>query len=251
MSKKPNPNREKAFEIYREHSAAITAKEISMQLGETVRNITFWKAADKWAERYNPKGGAPTGNQNAVGNTGGPPLGNQNARTYGWYSKHFPIESRNLIKEAEESGGSALDILWAQIQTQWIAIIRAQKIMHVKDQDDMTKELKSESTSQHGGSESFEIQYAWDKHAAFLNAQSRAMTTLTNMLVKYNDMLSADPAAASEEQRLRLKLLQAQIANQEGNPDSAPQQVVFGSPPPQKINDEDTVNAWNKGIDGS
>ena len=67
------------------------------------------------------------------------PNKNQNARTYGWYSKYYPTVARNLIKEAEEAGGSRLEILWAQIMTQWIAIIRAQKIMHVKKSKRLNK----------------------------------------------------------------------------------------------------------------
>lgn len=228
MARNRSPNRDKAFEIYKKYYARITAKEIAKLLDEKPRNISLWKKLDKWKERYNPKGGAPKGNQNALGNKGGPPLQNQNARKEGWYSKYYPTVARNLIKEAEAAGGSPLEILWAQIMTQWIAIIRAQEIMFVTDKDEMIKEVKKEKEFnkshttkagvkdvQSGSETEWEFQFAWDRQANFLNAQSRAMTTLSNLIKRYDDMLHADPELATEEQKLRVEKLKGQINNPE------------------------------------
>lgn len=215
MARPKSPNREKAFEIYREHEGRITSKKIAEILGEKINNINSWRSQDKWKDYK--KGGAPKGNTNAVGNNGGAPGMNQNARTYGWYSKYYPTAARNLIQEAEEAGGSELDILWAMIMTKWIAIIRAQKIMYVKNRKDLTKELKREKET-HGKSpgweKEYELQFAWDKQAQFLNSQSRAMTTLTNMIVKYNDLVHANWETATEEQKLRVDRLKVQIENE-------------------------------------
>lgn len=228
MTKEKNPNREKSFEIFKEHHGLITNKKIAEMLCESERNIKFWKSKDSWNENYNPKGGAPKGNKNAAGKKGGAPLKNQNARTEGWYSKYYPTVVRNLIKEAEEAGGSQLEILWAQIMTQWIAIIRAQEIMFVKDKDDITKELKKTKTqSDMKGpkgnqelvetfrEEEYEIQQAWDKQANFLNAQSRAMTTLANLIKRYDEMLHNNWTLATEEQKLRVDRLKVQLKNPE------------------------------------
>lgn len=228
MPRKKNPKRLEAFEIFKANHGKITIKEIAKRINEKPRNITYWKQIDQWNIKYNPKGGAPIGNQNAIGNNGGAPIGNQNARTDGWYSKYFPIESKNIIKELQDSNANPLDILWAQIVTQWTAIIRAQKIMFVKDIDDKTKELKKlKLQTENIGSknepeiietyreEEYEIQFAWDKQANFLNAQSRAMNTLTNMLKKYDDMLHANWDLATDEQRLRINKLRIQIDNPE------------------------------------
>jgi uncharacterized protein YjcR len=209
MRRVRNPNRDKAFELYKDNQGNITLKQIAEILSEKERNIKFWKKEDDWDGKYNPKGGAPLGNQNALGNDGGAPEKNQNARTEGWYSKYYPTVARNLIKEAEESGGSLLDIQWAMIMTKWIAIIRAQKIMYVKDQDDMTKELKKFKVNGDNSEEEYDIQYdiqyAWDKHANFLNSQSRAMVTLSGLIKRYEDMLKEDLTA--EEQKLRVDKL--------------------------------------------
>ena len=48
----------------------------------------------------------------------------------------------------------------------------------------------------------------------FLNAQSKAMATLTNMLVKYDDMVHANWETATEEQKLRVDKLKVQIENE-------------------------------------
>lgn len=224
MARQRSPNRDRAYEIYVEHKGKISSQEIADLLQEKLNNINSWRVQDKWAKRLN-KVGAPFGNKNAVGNKGGgAPEANQNARTYGWYSKYYPTTSRNLIKEAEEAGGTPLEILWAQIMTQWIAIIRAQKIMHVKNHDDKTKELKKFKSQREnvGGKssvqieevyreEEYEIQQAWDKHATFLTAQSRAMAQLTNMLKKYDDMLHANWDTVTEEQKLRVEKLKVDI----------------------------------------
>lgn len=219
MSRNRSPNRDKAFEIYKANQANISVTAIAKILGERERNITLWKKKDRWKQKYNPKGGAPLGNQNAVGNKGGAPHENQNARKEGWYSKYFPTKARNLIKEAQEAGSSPLEILWAQIMTQWIAIIRAQEIMFVEDKNDITKELrKKKSTDTDKVSsyeEEYEIQFAWDKQANFLNAQSRAMAQLTNMLKRYDDMLHTNWDVVTEEQKLRVERLKVQINNPE------------------------------------
>ncbi|MBB6218196.1 uncharacterized protein YjcR [Anaerosolibacter carboniphilus] len=228
MSRARSPNREKAFEIYREHQGKITSKEIANMLGEKEKNIEYWRNVDDWKGRYKPQGGAPKGNTNAVGHKGVTPLENQNARTYGWYSKYLPTEVRNLIKEAEEAGGSPLDIQWAMIMTKWINILRSQKIMYVKDENDKSKELKKFKSQQDlKGSkdnkvlvetyreEEYEIQQAWDRQANLLNSQSRAMATLSKLIKDYNEMLHANWDIATEEQKLRVERLKAQIQNPE------------------------------------
>lgn len=227
MARQRSPNRDKAYEIYVEYDGKITSKQIAELLDEKINNINSWRVQDKWSKKLN-KVGAPYGNQNAIGNKGGgAPDANQNARTYGWYSKYYPTESRNLIKEAEEAGGTPLEILWAQIMTQWIAIIRAQKIMHVIDKDEMIKEVKrhktksserstAKTTSSSNETEiEWEFQFAWDRQATFLNAQSRAMAQLTNMLKKYDDMLHTNWDTVTEEQKLRVEKLKLQLDNPE------------------------------------
>ncbi|GKX29024.1 DNA-binding protein [Vallitalea longa] len=215
MAKEKNPNRLAAFEIYKDYHGKITTKQIASKLNENPRNITYWKKVDQWNAKYNPKGGAPMGNQNAVGNSGGAPTRNQNARTDGWYSKYYPTKTKSIVKELEDANADPTEILWAQIITLWAAIIRSQKIMFVNDKEDITKELKKTTIGDKMDSEEYEIQFAWDKQANFLNSQSRAMTILSNMIKKYDDMIHANWETTTEEQRLRVDRLRVQIANPE------------------------------------
>lgn len=223
MTRIRNANRDKAFELYKKHFAKITSREISLVLGEKERNITYWKKQDKWKEKYNPKGGAPKGNKNAVGNKGGgAPKKNQNSRKEGWYSKYYPTQYRSIIVEAEESGGSPLEILWAEIITLWAKIIYSQKTMFVKDKNDKTVEFKKKverkrfkkgEVVETYSEVELDIQQAWEKEAKALNVQSAAMSRLANKIKKYDDMLHADWDTVTEEQKLRVEKLKVQIDN--------------------------------------
>ncbi|OLQ51754.1 hypothetical protein BHT94_06675 [Bacillus licheniformis] len=75
----------------------------------------------------NKGGRAPFGNKNALGNKGGAaPLRNQNAVTHGFFSKFLPEETLSIMEGIQER--SPVDMIWDQIQIQYAAIIRAQKI---------------------------------------------------------------------------------------------------------------------------
>lgn len=226
MGRQRSPNRDKAFELYVKYEGRISSKEIATLLNENLKNINNWRVQDLWSKRLN-KIGAPFGNRNSVGNKGGgAPPKNKNAEIHGLYSKHFPEETLNFIEEV--LARDPLDILWDQILIQYAAIVRSQKIMFVIDKEDKTKELKKlKSEVNNVGSkgapefietyreEEYDIQQAWDKQATFINAQSRAMTTLTNMIKKYDDMLHTNWDMATEEQKLRLDKLRVQIKNPE------------------------------------
>ena len=71
---------------------------------------------------------------------GGAPQKNQNAVTHGFFSKFLPEETLEIMEEIQER--SPADMIWDQIQIQYAAIIRAQKIMFVSDKEEMIKELK-------------------------------------------------------------------------------------------------------------
>ncbi|EQI85142.1 hypothetical protein QQM_3199, partial [Clostridioides difficile P2] len=75
---------------------------------------------------------------------------------------------------------------WEQITIQYAAIIRAQKIMYVKDKEEMIKELKKMKDRKWEKIE-YEFQFAWDRQASFLNAQSRAMSELRSLIKQYDE----------------------------------------------------------------
>lgn len=219
MARERSPNRDKAFEIWQQSGGKISNREIAAKLNEDEKKIAVWKQRDKWnvvqqsksnvvqqkKERCTTKPkkhGAQPGNKNAVGH--GAPLKNQNATKHGLFAKYLPKETFEIAESLEMS--HPLDILWENIKIQYAVILRAQPIMHVKDKNDLTKELKSENET----SVTYELQYAWDKQAKFMMAQSRAMTTLNNMIKQYDELCKSD--LATEEQRLRVEKLKLDIA---------------------------------------
>ncbi|MBJ7963895.1 phage terminase small subunit [Bacillus cereus] len=246
MARQRSPDRNKAYEIFKEHNGDITNRKIAELLSTSEKTVSEktvggWKSKDEWIDKLNgvlhknerstpkkdteyskkkpgaPKGnknavnnrgGAKKGNKNAVGNSGGAaPLRNGNAVSHGLYRKYLPQEIYDLKEELKEAvNNNSLTIIWDSIMLQYTQIIHAQRIMFVKDNEDMTKELRKNKLTESGFEEEWEIQFAWDKQASFLNAQSKAMSTLVNLIEKY------DRLANTEEQKLRIEKLKKEIA---------------------------------------
>lgn len=234
MARERDPNRDRAYEIWREHGGNITNRQIAEQLDEDEKKIAVWKQRDKWnvvqqsgknvvqqnetnvvqQKRGAPKGnknavgnrgGAPPGNQNAVGNKGGAaPKRNSNAVTHGFFRKYLPERTLEIMEHIAER--SPIDMLWDHILIQYTAIIAAQPIMFVRDKDDETRVLKKEKPGMFGIEEEWEYQHAWDKQANFLNAQSRAIAELRSSIKQFIELANED-----DERRLKLEQMQLNI----------------------------------------
>ncbi|MDF2513724.1 MAG: hypothetical protein K0S04_3590 [Herbinix sp.] len=212
MPKARDPNRDMAFQIYKDNNGNIDLVEIASQLNISPGSVRGWKSKDNWEQQLNgtlqsnterskrSKGGQP-GNKNA---DGGPP-GNKKAEKYGFFAKWLPEETREIMGAIQSA--DPLDLLWDNIQLQYTAIIRAQKLMYVKDQEDSTTTQIAQGYSESGSSEKWEVQQAWDKHATFLQAQSRAMKTLESMIKQYDELLHNNWELATEEQKARIALI--------------------------------------------
>lgn len=209
MGRARSPNRDKAYDIFKENGGNITNRAIAEILNEDEKIIAVWKSRDKWANvvqqkkkscTTNKKGGQP-GNKNATG-----PPKNKNAEKHGLFSKWLPEETMEIIGCIEHS--NPIDLLWDNIQLQYAAIIRSQNIMHVRNREDMTKEISCD-----GLATSYDIQHAWDKQSNYLQAQSRAMKTLESMIKQYDELTRS--SMATEEQRARIDKLKAETAFKE------------------------------------
>lgn len=136
---------------------------------------------------------------------------NKNAEKHGFFSKYLPEESLNIIQEIQDK--DPIDILWDNIQIQYAAIIRSQMIMYVKDKEEMIKELKKkkgyDSETISSLEVEYEFQFAWDRQATYLQAQSRAMAELRNMITRYDELCRSD--LATEEQKVRIEKLKVDI----------------------------------------
>lgn len=189
---------------YEDYKSGMKRKDIAAKYQVSINTVKSWKQRH-WNKKEGAppkkKKGAPLRNKNASGRTPKKDE-NQNAKKHGLFAKWLPDEVNQIIGEMPED---PLDILWANIQLQLAAIVRAQNIMFVSDKDDKTKEITLE-----GEAVAYDVQQAWDKQANFMTAQSRAMKTLESMIKRYDEMLHQNWELASEEQKARLGLIQAQ-----------------------------------------
>lgn len=215
MARVRSPNRDKAFEIYKDYDGNIDLVEIANILNISPGTVRGWKNKDAWEEKLD--GTFQKNKQNAPKEKrtkGGQPK-NKNAEKFGFFSKYLPKETLDLMKEISEK--TQLDILWDQITIQYAAIIRAQQIMYVENKDEMIKELKKHETNEFGEKIEYEFQFAWDRQATFLNAQSRAMGELRSLIKQYDAMLNNNWDLATEEQKLRIELLKSKMPKNEEN----------------------------------
>lgn len=190
---------------YEDYKAGMKRKDIAQKYNVSINTVKSWKQRH-WNKKEGAppkrKKGAPLKNKNASGRTPKKDE-NQNARKHGFFAKWLPEEVNQIIGEMPED---PLDILWANIQMQMAAIVRAQNIMYVYDKADMTKEVSMLSDDV----VSYDVQQAWDKQANFMSAQSRAMKTLESMIKQYDELLHKNWELATEEQKARINQLKAQ-----------------------------------------
>lgn len=229
MARKRNPNRDKAFEVYKNSGGNITPKAIAENLKENAANIRVWKNTDKWDEQLGikkNKRGAPKNNKNAKGNTGGAPKGNLNSLTHGlrcdetkrlpteFIKKWFPIATRNAYEDTMKLEMTKLDMLGHSIDTLWAKILRSQSLTYVKNKKDTTKELKKESWGKTDSKE-YELQFAWDKENTNMDIQSKAMERLSKMIKTYEELLHKNWDLATEEQKARIEVLKSRVTKDE------------------------------------
>ncbi|MBT2688270.1 helix-turn-helix domain-containing protein [Bacillus sp. ISL-47] len=205
---------EKYVQAEKDYVKGMKYKDIAEKYQVSLNTVKSWKKRYGWnRDRGAPKEkgvhtkkrGAPKGNINAKGNRGGAaPKGNSNAVTHGFFSKFLPDETIEIMEQMQEH--SPADLIWDQIQIQYAAIIRAQRIMFVENKDDITKVLKKKKNSDFAEEREWEYQFAWEKHANFLNAQSRAMGELRSLIKQFDEM-----AHINDERRLKLELMRANI----------------------------------------
>ncbi|HGL4193646.1 TPA: helix-turn-helix domain-containing protein, partial [Clostridioides difficile] len=134
--------------VKQDYLKGMKQKEISAKYDISLNTLKSWIKRYNWSsekKKSAPKSkrGAPIGNKNATG-----PPGNKNAEKFGFFSKYLPEETQDLINEIKNK--DKFDILWEQITIQYAAIIRAQKIMYVKDKEEMIKELKKHESTENG-----------------------------------------------------------------------------------------------------
>lgn len=126
---------------------------------------------------------------------------NKKAMKHGFFARYLPDETLDIVQQLENK--SQIEILAEQIILAYASILRAQKIMYVKDRDDTTKEIQTDGLESTG----YMIQMAWDKQASFMQAQARAQAQLANMIRLYDELSRSELAA--EAQRVKIEQIKA------------------------------------------
>jgi uncharacterized protein YjcR len=193
---------------YQDYLKGMKYKEIAEKYGVTINTVKSWKTRYKWSRDgvhtkeksvHTKKRGGQPGNQNAKGH--GPPKRNTNAVKHGLFAKYLPEETLEIVEQIDDI--SPVDILWMNIKMQFASIMRAQQIMFVENQHDTTEHLKRIKESDNSWEKEYEIQFAWDKQANFLNSQSRAMAELRSMLKQFTEMVNEDDDRIREVERIK------------------------------------------------
>lgn len=147
MPRARDSNRDRAFEIYKEHGGKIDLVEIASQLSISAGTVRGWKSKDNWdgilnrtlrknTERSKRKKGGQRGNKNSVDS--GAPCGNQNALKHGGYSDvYWDALSDEEKKMLEVIPEKADELLLEQIQ---LFAIRERRIMHAIKQQKESKD---------------------------------------------------------------------------------------------------------------
>lgn len=196
MSRGKSEDRKLAFQMWKKSGGTLSLTEIACELKKAVPTISKWKKEDRWEELYK---------REPVQNGRGAPPGNKNSFKHGFYAKHIPTETLELMAELESK--DPVEVLRENINLQFAAIVRSQGIMFVSDKDDMTKELKKLSDGDTSSSREYIVQFAWDKQAAFLNAQSKAIGTLEKLIARYEELCGPK----FELEKLKVKRLKQDI----------------------------------------
>lgn len=232
---------EKYVQAEKDYVKGMKYKDIAAKYEVSINTVKSWKKRYEWSREkgapseksVHTKKGAPKGNINAKGNRGGAaPKGNQNAKTHGLFAKYIPRETLEIMGMLDQKDPA--DLIWDQIQIQYAAIIRSQQIMFVRDQEDVT-EARVEVRKGKVQGEKWEVQHAWDKQATFLQAQSRAMSELRNMLRQFVEM-----ADYSDIRKLEVEKMQAVIDKTKAETDKIVSDDSSGATPVINI-----VDRWS------
>ncbi|PWW06322.1 uncharacterized protein YjcR [Paenibacillus cellulosilyticus] len=210
MARERSTNRTAALKLWLKSGRTMKLGEIADELSVSAALIRKWKFLDKWDEvPENRRRGGQPGNKNSVGNAGGSgaPIGNDYALKHGYYAKYIPEAVMQIVEEIQESDPDPLDMIWNHIIVLEAMLLHGQKITHVSDRDDMTKELKKKRSGKHGTETEYEIQFAHDK---FANASKTNVLMMREFRSSMKQFLSMAPE--NDERRKKLELMDVQIA---------------------------------------
>ena len=147
-------------------------------------------------------------------------LRNNESFRHGLYERFLPDEVKEVIDEIQ--GADPMDMLIMSGEMLFAQIIRAMRIMHVKNELDHSKETSRRAVRMSSASEAreeeYDIQMAWDRQASFMKALSSSMRELRGIIKTLTEL--SDAGRANEEQELRIEKLKLEIARIDSDVDT-------------------------------
>ena len=211
MARKRSPNRDKAYEIYKEHSGNITNRKIAELLGEDEKVIAVWKNRDKWNVVQQSEKQSCTTKKKAVSRATKMRLVMEHLRK--------TVTQKNMVFFASIFRKKPFRLLKKCRTIHWMCYgIRFRlPMMPLCDHNRLcmfvTGTINHRKVAEQDGNvigEKWEVQQAWDKQANFLKAQARAQGELRGMIKQYNELLHDRWELTTDEQKARIKKLEAE-----------------------------------------
>lgn len=159
--------REKAFNAYISGRGKISKAEIARCFGVTPATVSRWSNEDGWNDTLNA---LVYDKDNNIGRKS--------------VSALLPKQTAEIMNVIQNSSGQ--EILWQNILLQYAAIIRAQQLMDVENQNILHME-KREINEGGMTAKEWENHTPWERYKIFLDTQSKAMNSLTSMLKKFDE----------------------------------------------------------------
>lgn len=220
MPRARDPNRDKAFEIFKEHSGDITNRKIAEMLDCPEKTISAWKSRDKWnavlqtneCSTTNKKSHSKSDEQKATKNAGAYRSNPKNQFTkrneasvkHGFYRKWLPQDMLEIIEDTKTM--TLADRLWFQIETKFASLIQLHKIMFVENRFDTLREEDMTADGQTGSSTRYKVVYAFEQYAEYIKTEARLTAEWRNVVKQFLEL-----SDEYDERRMKLEQMQLNI----------------------------------------
>lgn len=220
MPRARDPNRDKAFEIFKEHNGDITNRKIAEMLDCPEKTISAWKSRDKWNVVLQTNECSTTNNKQSLiadeqkhEKKKAPYRSNpKNQFTkrneasvkHGFYRKWLPQDMLEIIEDTK--GMTLADRLWFQIETKFASLIQLHKIMFVENKHDTLREEDMMSDGEDGSTTRYKVVYAFEQYAEYVKTEARLTSEWRNVVKQFLEL-----SDEYDERRMKLEQMQLNI----------------------------------------
>lgn len=245
MARVRSPNRDKAFEIYKECGGSITNREIASMLNEDERVIAVWKSRDKWnvvqqskKRCTSKKKGGKLGNKNAVGNKGGAaPEKNKNAVKTGEFEALF----FDALEEDEKRLISMVQLDKGQLLLQEIQLLTVRERRMLKRIEDLKRAAEDQEEIKAAGMTAVKYKSGTEKdkwtdlteYTGALGQIQAVEDALTRVQARKQKAIDSLHRYGFDDARLELEMMKVEL------------EAMKRDPSDQEIEDDGFMDAMN------